>query len=645
MWKPANPFCLTILTNREKFAGREKETEEILDTLHDVSVGISRHIVIYGPRGLGKSSLARMVDQLIRAEGKYASILVQLDGSSGAFSEVIAEIVRKIDDNHLPLLGWCQRQIVRLPRIIPSFVRKCGFKLQSAKLGPKLLNLNLDPSIYGSCLVEEIKQCWNHMHKKYQALAVILDGLDLIDDKDIIQLGPTLRGLMESLTEAHFARICIIVTLLESQFEEVMRGTDRAGDKSVWRGFNHIKLKPMAPKESRELINKALKTCKPTVEIDPDVIEAIAKYSSGFPAITQRMGYYTFLRSSDLVLDWHDFEGGWSKIREGLLSFHTDVEYRNALIRIEEAEGQEEEADLWALLSGCAQKRTTAIQEIARLLEWDRNRIDKKLSILKDLNLIVMIENAISMPDELLRSYCRLPKYLGPPPEPAKDNPTEHRPDDNEDDEAEPSLDDMIAAFDIYAGKYSVASNITALNGTVIVLAWNTTIMPPENPDDLSNEEYQWYLKDIAVTYSSPRSAIPALAQLALCRNLSQSSIFKNAPVHVMNVPEALDRGELAPPGDIAIPVNVWLLTGKHRKCVAQFMANASMSDLLCEIPKSAELLGCLVEANEDMDSVLIGLISLEEKRIFVMLASREEIQSIAPVEWKRVCEDCLRTQ
>lgn len=86
----------TPISNLDLLAGRDKQIDKVLETVFSPG----QHAAIYGERGVGKSSLANLIYDIVFATGKENFIPVRINCSNMiAFHEIWREIFRQIQVN------------------------------------------------------------------------------------------------------------------------------------------------------------------------------------------------------------------------------------------------------------------------------------------------------------------------------------------------------------------------------------------------------------------------------------------------------------------------------------------------------------------------------------------------------------------
>lgn len=235
----------------EQLFGRETQVSQLVSNLNTPG----QHALLYGDRGVGKSSLANVVRLHLVAAGLIngANYVKRCD-KSDTFLNIFRKPLEDIGYS-LELNSWEQNSSDKLG------VGFKGFQTSRDKGGTSRFCVNanaLGPSFVADALEEK-------------------SGLLLIDEAD-------------SLSDPEKEKIAQLIKLLGdngSLFKILIVGTAMTGEsltashQSVHRNLKEIRLKRMARDELACIIRGGSEKIKPNFE--EDVIERIAEVSAGYP--------------------------------------------------------------------------------------------------------------------------------------------------------------------------------------------------------------------------------------------------------------------------------------------------------------------------------------------------------------------------
>jgi len=233
IFTPAAP-----ITTKELFSGR-------VDQLRTVLTGVSepgRHIVVYGERGVGKTSLANIVSEILADRG-----------------HTVAKVTADTTDNFESL--WrklLQRVRISLPRNRAGFAGAVEETLVSLD---ELLPRNVKPA--------DILRLFE---KQESTLVLITDEYDRICESTTKGLtADTLKMLSDNKPD-----VTVILIGVARNIGDLV-----GHHESIQRNLKQVEMPRMSETEMGEIIEKGLKRLEMKMEGEPK--KQIMKFAAGFP--------------------------------------------------------------------------------------------------------------------------------------------------------------------------------------------------------------------------------------------------------------------------------------------------------------------------------------------------------------------------
>lgn len=236
---------------REIFAGRSEQLFECLQVTNQLGL----HAILYGDRGVGKTSIANMV-RLLSDVGDEGPIVHKIEcTSSDSFPDLIRQIYQQIP--------------------VDVFRKACGFTESSdqverqslAELVPETASFN--PKDVASVLKQIDRKVFT-----------ILDEFDRLSEEkfDLSSFTELIKIASDTDVDLHF----LVVGVGESVDQVV------GNHASIVRNLTQIHLSSMTNAEIGEIIDNGMKKLDLTVE--PEVKQAIIRFSCGYPHYTHLLG-------------------------------------------------------------------------------------------------------------------------------------------------------------------------------------------------------------------------------------------------------------------------------------------------------------------------------------------------------------------
>jgi Cdc6-like AAA superfamily ATPase len=226
----------TPVNQRSFFAGRLKEIRQLIDVVNSTG----RHGIIYGDRGVGKTSLASILKDLFTDQPQLRIVKVNCEANDTfqtvwykALSEINIDRESGTGTGEFTLNQWVNWE---------SYV------------GPG-----------------QIRQVLQKGNESIDELVIVFDEFDRLPRESRLVFADTIKDLSDSVTSA-----TVILVGVANDVSEVI--TEHA---SVSRNLTQIKMPPMSAAEIRELINTGLN--KLGVTMTTDAASTIVTLSQGYP--------------------------------------------------------------------------------------------------------------------------------------------------------------------------------------------------------------------------------------------------------------------------------------------------------------------------------------------------------------------------
>ena len=233
------------IKSHDLFAGRTLQVQKVLGAVFQRG----EHAILYGERGVGKTSLVNTLFDLLVLMGKSNYQTARVQCAHGMTFESI----------------W------------RGALRKLITKDEHGE------QIELDHMLDGEVNSSAILHAFEFMD---DPSVVIMDELDRIDDPATKKL---LADTIKTLSDNSIETTLILVGVADSVDSLINE------HRSIVRNLKEIRLPRMSTGELLEIIDRGLKHCE-GLAIDPTVRERIADYSQGLPEYTHRLAQEAALR-------------------------------------------------------------------------------------------------------------------------------------------------------------------------------------------------------------------------------------------------------------------------------------------------------------------------------------------------------------
>jgi Cdc6-like AAA superfamily ATPase len=242
------------IDDNELFAGRISEFNKVIDAINQQG----QHVIVYGERGVGKTSLANVLSSRIFSRAGHQAIAPRVncdatDTFSSLWQKVLAHLTMI---NNEPTLGFTGE-------VKQKISTACGMVPDPTRITPEDIRNVLSTIGRGSLLL------------------VIFDEFDrLPDGKDRRAMADTIKTLSDYAVPV----TVVLVGVAETVGELI------AEHESIERALAQVPMPRMASDELEEILEKG--TTKLGMGITDAAKSGIATLSQGFPSYTHRLGLH-----------------------------------------------------------------------------------------------------------------------------------------------------------------------------------------------------------------------------------------------------------------------------------------------------------------------------------------------------------------
>ncbi len=254
VFSPAAP-----IDEKDLFAGRIKQLRRVIDVVNQRG----QHAIIFGERGVGKTSLANVISSYLSSIPTFPILAphVNCDGTDD-FTRLWKKILSQIE--------------------LSSQAKQAGF-ISVAKIA----TTNLSDTLPAKVTPEDIRKALTAV-SQYAMLIVIIDEFDRLQGAHIQRVfADTIKSLSDNSVKATIVLVGVADAVSDLIKEH----------QSVERALVQIRMQRMSTEELREIINKGLGRLGMT--IDEDAIKHISLISQGLPHYTHLLGLYASREAID----------------------------------------------------------------------------------------------------------------------------------------------------------------------------------------------------------------------------------------------------------------------------------------------------------------------------------------------------------
>lgn len=231
---------------RSLFAGRREQMMQAVDAVNQKG----QHAIIFGDRGVGKTSLANVLSVFLPITEKVTSIRVNCD-TGDTFDSVWRKIFGQAQSNENVVVGGFtgESQTARLD-IVEDFVTPEIVRRQLLKLSQRATPL------------------------------IIIDEFDRIGDSYRAIFADTIKTLSD-----HAVPATVILVGVADSVDQLI-----AEHESIQRALVQVKMPRMLRDEIKEVVNNGLQTLGMTIE--PDALNRVVILSQGIPHYAHLIGLH-----------------------------------------------------------------------------------------------------------------------------------------------------------------------------------------------------------------------------------------------------------------------------------------------------------------------------------------------------------------
>ncbi|BDZ66588.1 AAA family ATPase [Methanobacterium ferruginis] len=370
-----NPFKRRTGVLPSYFTGRENELKELKRIFDSTKEGDSGHIVVYGPKGIGKTCLLLKFQEELRNTKEVYAIRIPL--VEGTFNDIYSLIVDKCADS--------------LEIKVSSFWESIkGMGVNIPFIGGFTVSKEIPPTSPSVAIEKILKAIYEKLGGKDPVLILLFDDLQRILANEDTQR--VLSILQNALVELNLQgmKIMFVATGSFDIFSKIQEYTD-----SAVRIFDPYELRPLSLNEVREAIT--IPSRNEGISFTEDVIKRIYAVSEGNPYYLQVVAHNCFEEAVNSKVSMAEFE----KAFPTALSFLAQREFRGMY---ETAANEEKK-----ILAIIAENNSDVLAY--KEIKENKNIKSEPSKVLKNMiekNLILKeARGRYKLRDEMFREYLR----------------------------------------------------------------------------------------------------------------------------------------------------------------------------------------------------------------------------------------------
>lgn len=262
----------TPLSENDLFAGRSTQIEKMLDATSEKG----KHVVLFGERGVGKTSLAKLFSTFFPRSLRHIFVIREQCDPTDTFDSIWRKVFRDIKVRYLE---------EELP-VAEAVVDR----------------------IQGTLLPDDVRRELDGLFKPNQVPIIIVDEFDKVTDPQVMNL---MSNTIKYLSDYGVNVTVIIVGVADSIVELV------GEHASVQRCIEQILMPRMEPEERNQVLEKIIPRLG--MKLDLDAKWKIVDLSRGLPSYIHSLGLYAVqnaCRRRSLAISEIDVDAAISRVLE-----------------------------------------------------------------------------------------------------------------------------------------------------------------------------------------------------------------------------------------------------------------------------------------------------------------------------------------
>lgn len=240
------------INERELFAGRLDQAEQITRAISQRGY----HAVLFGERGVGKTSLSNVLADFLKSSGKMF---------------LVSRVNCDAGDNFTSLWRKAFQDIV-ITKSKPGI----GFTANDIEITHSIVDTLPD-----TITPDHVRRTLSELSKNI-VLVVVFDEIDRLQDKRItLVMSDTIKGLSD-----YAVSTTIVLIGVADSVDELIQG-----HQSIERALVQVPMPRMSDREVKEIVLKGLSRLQ--MEIETDSLDEIVALSQGLPYITHLLSLHT----------------------------------------------------------------------------------------------------------------------------------------------------------------------------------------------------------------------------------------------------------------------------------------------------------------------------------------------------------------
>ncbi len=285
----SSPFSPGQPVPVEFFVGRWDEIAELKNKAARATAGRLQIVFLTGERGIGKTSLARVVKVLVQEEYGMIGAHTFLGGVNS-----LEELVRRVFDRILKDSfdkPWHQK----LLDLLGTRVKQVGL------LGMVNVEFQASQDDLGAIVRDfpgALHGLMQHMTEEQKGIILVLDDVNGLSQSE--EFANWLKSLTDEIaTSEQPLPLCLLVVGLEERRQELI-----ASQPSLARVFDLVEIRTWSDDETRQFYEKAFSSVE--VSIEEDALDVLLRMSGGFPVMAHEIGDAAFRIDDDGTIDITD---------------------------------------------------------------------------------------------------------------------------------------------------------------------------------------------------------------------------------------------------------------------------------------------------------------------------------------------------